>query len=111
MGCLHADRMENNRCICPFCRTPAPSSDGEWMERIKERAGGDDAEAIYNLGCCYNYGRYGLRQNRRKAMKSIFGQVSLGTSGHIAILVISLTLGKAWKRIQKKPNITMRSQL
>ena len=68
-GCVYADMKENNRTLCPFCRTPEPTSDSELIERMKERAGGDDSVAIYNLGCYYRDGGMGLRQNNNKANK------------------------------------------
>jgi TPR repeat protein len=66
---MDAVEAEDNQIPCPFCRTPAHASDGEWIERIKKRAEADDAEAMRNLGCYYRDGEYGLRQNHAKAMK------------------------------------------
>lgn len=42
---FHADVNEGH-WLCPFCRTPAPRSDGELIERMKKRADGDDAIAM-----------------------------------------------------------------
>ena len=67
-GCVYAVKMAGDeRGLCPFCRTPPPTSDREIIERLKERAGGDDAVAIYNLGVIYYHGTYGMRRNIRKA--------------------------------------------
>ena len=69
-GCSYAvQQAGDNQGLCPFCRTPPSTSDGKLIERMKKRAEGDDAEAIYNLGCLYRDGRYGLRQNKGKAVK------------------------------------------
>ena len=68
-GCTYSIETGDDSITCPFCRTPAPKSDGEAIERLKKRVEANDAEAMYNLGCYSNTGRYGLQRNRRKAMK------------------------------------------
>ena len=67
-GCHDAAALADNRQLCPFCRTPDVSGD-EAVERLKKRAEGDDAQALYNLGCLYNSGIRGLPQNYEKATK------------------------------------------
>ena len=54
---------------CPFCRVPLPESHKEIIERIKKRVEMDDANAICDLGCCYDQGIYGLPQDRAKALE------------------------------------------
>ena len=66
IGCIDAVKAEDDLVLFVECLA---HFGWEWVERLKERAGGGDAEAIHNLGCYYNTGRYGLRQNRRKVMK------------------------------------------
>ena len=78
LGCIYAVKVGDEDIPCPFCRTPARTSDGEWVERLKERTEGDDAMAMYNLGCDYYNGRKGLRQNLRKAMKLFLQAGELG---------------------------------
>ena len=68
-GCVHAHRTADVRCLCPFCRAPAQSSDEEYIERAKKRAEGDDVAAIFYLAGYYRGGRYGLQQNFAKANK------------------------------------------
>ena len=80
-GCVHAAMHADNRGLCPFCRTPPPTSNREIIERLKERAGGDDAWAMYNLGCYYSDGRYGLRRNMRTAIKLWLRAGELGCRG------------------------------
>ena len=77
-GCVHAHRTADNRNLCPFCRTPAPTLDREYIESTKKRADSDDVWAIYSLGCYYDEGEYGLQQNQRKAMKLWFRAGGLG---------------------------------
>ena len=103
IGCSCAVKSgKDNQILCPFCRTPAPSSDGEWMERIKQRAEGNDKEAIYNLGCCYNYGRYGLRRNQRKAMKLYLRAGELGHVGAYCNIAVAYRDGEGMVRDEKK---------
>ena len=60
-GCIHAVAIRDGGVgLCPFCRTPAPTSDEEIIERLDKRVELDDAEAIYIMGCHYNNGQYGL---------------------------------------------------
>ena len=68
-GCIRAAYMADNRRLCPFCRTPEATSQGETLERIQKRAEIDDAEAIYSLGCLYKRGDMGLPQDYDRAME------------------------------------------
>ena len=53
-GCAYATaKIDLDKQLCAFCRTPAPSSDDECMERSKIRVVTGDAEAIYHLACDY----------------------------------------------------------
>ena len=69
IGCIHAAHMADDRCLCPFCRTPEVSSVGEANERLKNRVKAGDAVAMHQLGCDYRDGRYGLRNDPVKAME------------------------------------------
>ena len=68
-GCVYAGAMTGEEKLCPFCRTPAPTSDEEAVDMLKKRVGINDAQAIYNLGCGYSQGLYGLPQDYAKALK------------------------------------------
>ena len=53
-GCIHAfqsgiTREKDN--VCPFCRTPPPSTDKEYIKRLNKRIDMDDTNAIYQLAC------------------------------------------------------------
>ena len=77
-GCSHAANAVDDRMLCPYCRTPAPESDGEYIERLKKRVAAGDAAAMRNLGCFYRDGEYGLRRNTAKAMKLFLRAGELG---------------------------------
>ena len=52
-GCIHAVEMrDGGEGLCPFCRTPAPTSE-EIVQQYKKRTELNDADAIRNLGGCY----------------------------------------------------------
>ena len=54
-GCIYAgSKMDGNADqLCPFCRTPAATSDEEIIDQLKKRVEMGDAIAIYNLGGFY----------------------------------------------------------
>ena len=69
-GCVHAVRTRDGRVgLCPFCRTPTPTSDEEIIGYTKKRVEVGDAEAIFNLGCDHRDGEYGVLQNYAKALE------------------------------------------
>ena len=79
-GCSYADVIENNRDLCPFCRTPIATSTGEEMKRTKKRVEADDAIAINELGYYYAKGSWGLQQNYKKANKLFLRAGELGNA-------------------------------
>ena len=68
-GCVHAGALVGDDHLCPFCRTPAATSDEENIKRIKKRVDMGDAQAIYSLACHYDEGKRGLSQDRDKALE------------------------------------------
>jgi len=73
-GCAYAPVYDDkgNRIrerTCPFCRTPAPASDEETVNRLKKRADGGDAESICMMGCYYGNGHYGFPQDYSKTLE------------------------------------------
>ena len=80
-GCIHAIGMMDDDVKCPFCRGALPViTDEEIMERYMKRVEVDDAEAIYNLGCCYHGGRRGLPQDLGKALELFHRAGQLGNA-------------------------------
>ena len=73
-GCCYADVYDNLGNIivekkCPFCRTPAPTTDEEMIKRRKKRMELGDAYAFFLMGNAYFYGHCGLPQNSTKAVE------------------------------------------
>ena len=73
-GCEYAPVYDNlgNEIIeekCPFCRTPVPTSDKEYTERLQKRVEVHDTEAIVKLGNYYHSGEDGFPQDDVKAFE------------------------------------------
>ena len=104
LGCIFAAKTaeENNMIICPFCRTPAHYTEKEYIERVKKRAEGDDAMAVYNLGCLYYDGESGLRQNTAKAHKLWLRAGELGEVRAYTSLAISYFNGRGARGMDDK---------
>ena len=63
---------------CPFCRTPHWDTVEELIELIQKRVELVDANAIYNLGCWYNYGEQGFEQDLGRALELFLRAGELG---------------------------------
>ena len=63
---------------CPFCRTPAPTSQEEATEREKKRMEVNDPIAIFNTGNYYSRGEYGYPQDDTKALELWHRAAELG---------------------------------
>ena len=69
-GCIYAvTKRDGGVGLCPFCRAPTPTTDEELLKQIQKRMEIGDAGAIYNLGCWYSGGMYGLPQDRARALE------------------------------------------
>jgi len=71
-GCIYAFRSrvtKQEHDLCPFCRSPIPTSFEETVKRYEKRMKLNDTRAIYNLGCRYRNGSLGLPQNMAKGLK------------------------------------------
>ena len=67
-GCIHAGAMGDDH-LCPFCRTPAPTSD-EANERVNKRIEVGDPVAMHALACDYKDGEEGrIAQDYAKALE------------------------------------------
>ena len=82
-GCIHSpvydgqgNEVDNEKC--PFCRLPTPNTDEEAKERLKKRVEAEDPNAIFNLGCYYRDGKYGLPQDNNKSLELWHQAAKLG---------------------------------
>ena len=80
--------MKIVRFVCCFCQSwrrglntnRVYTSDKEMIEQYKKRMELGDAQAIYNLGCWYYNGRYGLPQDHAKALELWHRAAELGSA-------------------------------
>jgi len=108
-GCAHAPLFDNqgnkvDNTKCAFCRTPAPTSEEELIEREWKRAEDGDAEAIYNLGYFYNEGFYGLRQDYTKALELLHRAGKLGCTEAYKFIGFAYLQGRGVEVDKKKAN-------
>ena len=123
-GCIHAVARTRRTDIplCPFCRTPAPESDGEINKRMQKRVEVNDAKAIYTLGIYYSQGKHGLPLDWAKAFESYYRAAELGYShaycnignAHLGGEGVKRDMKKAmhyWERAAMKGDATARHNL
>ena len=80
-GCIYAvEKRDGGVGLCPFCRTPAPTSGEESIDMFKKRVEVNDAEAMLWLGICYSEGGHGLLQNHAKALERWHQAAELGSA-------------------------------
>ena len=84
-GCRHApvyDNLGNEiiEKICPFCRTPVPTSIEEYSERLQKRFELDDAHAIFTSGNNYRDAANGFPQDYAKAFELFVRAGELGSA-------------------------------
>jgi TPR repeat protein len=92
----------NDDDLCPFCRTPAPTSDEEVFERTMKRMEVDDAEAIRNRACDYFEGLSGLPQDRDKALELCHRAAELGYAASYNDIGAANDNGEGVERNEKK---------
>ena len=85
-GCMYAVAKRDKDQRCPFCRIPAYKTDKEQHERLEKRVESGDANAIYNLGCCYRNGDYGLQKDNHKAFSLFLRAADLGNVYAYAVI-------------------------
>ena len=101
-GCLHAVKIRDGGVgLCPFCRTPTPTTK-ELIEQMKKRVEVDDAAAIYSLGCNYSDGMFGLPQDRAKALELWHKAAELGNTSSYSNIGGAYHVGNGVERDEKK---------
>ena len=68
----------------------------------KKRTKVGDAEAIYDLGCCYSGGLHGLQQDHNKALEFWHRAAKLGHSLSYYYIANSYYIGRGVERNEKK---------
>jgi len=102
-GCIHAVKSRaDGASLCPFCRTPAPTSDEEFVEGYKKRMESNDADAMCDMGSFYFRGQYGLSQNYAKALELWRRAGKLGHAGSHNNLGNAYMTGEGTQRDVKK---------
>jgi TPR repeat protein len=101
-GCIHAGALVGHDELCPFCRTPAPSSDEEIVERDTKRMEMGDAQAIRNIGDYYYYGDRGLPQGTAKALELWHRAGELGCAAAYNNIGFAYDNGEGVERDEKK---------
>ena len=80
-GCVYAVLRRTKKTaipLCPFCRTPTPTTDKKYIEMIKTRVDASDAIAMNSLGSYYSNGSHGLSQDHTKALELYHQAAGLG---------------------------------
>ena len=79
-GCIHAGALVGDDHLCPFCRTPVPTSHGEANERVNKRIEVGDPVAMLALACDYQHGDEGagMPQDYAKALELWHRAAQLG---------------------------------
>ena len=101
-GCIHAVKIRDAGVgLCPFCRTPTPTSD-EMIEQYKKRIEAGDAEAMNGLGCWYFEGDYGLPQDHVKALELWHQAAELGSALSYYSIGVAYNISNGVGRGEKK---------
>ena len=102
-GCIYGVKLRDNGVgLCPFCRTPAPTSDEEGVERMKKRVEVGDSYAMFDFGSCYSEGLFGLPLNRAKALELWHRAGELGYAGAYYNIGVGYYTGRGVERDEKK---------
>ena len=103
-GCIYAvEKRDGGVGLCPFCRTPTPASE-ELLKQIQKRMEVGDADAIYNLGCCYADGDWGLPQDIAKALELCHRAAELGNAKSYTSIGVTYYGGNGVERDESKAN-------
>lgn len=104
-GCIHAFRSRVTKRkddVCPFCRTPMPTSLEESNKRYEKRMDMNDAIAIVDLGCMYRDGENGYPQNYAKALELWHRAGELGCGSAYSFIGYAYHKGRGVEVDEKK---------
>jgi len=88
--------------VCPFCRTPMPTSAEEAIKSLKKRIEVNDAHAMIKMGCHSAGGQFGLPQNMAKALELWHRAGDLGYPAALYNIGNSYKVGNGVERDMKK---------
>lgn len=71
-------KLKRLSLLCPFCRTPAPTSDEGIVRRLEKRAEKGDSKAVHALSSIYRDGDCGLAKDMRKFCELVHRAADLG---------------------------------
>lgn len=100
-GCVCVMQRDTD-FICPFCRAPGITSEGEYIEGLRKRAALNDAEAIQDLGCKYDRGAMGFELDQLKAIELWQQAADLGSIDAHTCLAATYNEGTIVERDFKK---------
>ena len=102
-GCIYANATKlNDDDLCPFCRTPAPTTQKGIVERLEKRIKVNDAIALFGLGCIYSEGQFGFPQNYEKALELWQWAGELGHAESYYNIGNAYLIGRGVQRDMKK---------
>ena len=101
-GCIHAIEKRDGVGLCPFCRTPTPTTEEEIIERLKKRMKLGDAEAMSNMGCHFALAFYGLPRDYEKALELWHRAAELGYAEAYYTIGVAYDNGNGVGRDTKK---------
>ena len=77
-GCICSMVLSEEHNLCPFCRTPAPTSDDEEIKRTKNLMDMGSANGWFLLAGYYAQGRRGMTRDHQKANECMLKAGELG---------------------------------
>ena len=103
-GCIYANSKLTVDDLCPFCRTPAATTNREHIKRIKLCMDSNDSFAFYSLGYYYYHGLYGLPKINSKAFELWHRAGELGSAEAHYNIAYAYHKGEGVERDEKKSN-------
>ena len=90
--------------LCPYCRTPPPSSDEEYIQQMKKLMENGNAYAFNMLGLCFVRGSNGMPRDEAKANELFLKAGELGCADGYVNLGNAYYYGEGVEIDKKKAN-------
>jgi len=102
-GCIYTlQNRDGGVGLCPFCRTPAPTSKEDLIPRYKKRMEVNDAQAFHEMGIFYVQGSHGLPQYNTKALELLQRAGELGDAQSYSEIGYAYKKGRGVEKDEKK---------